>query len=121
MMHFLTIFGSTAAFFSIKNTFYVCNIVIFKRKFLDFALRAGTNPGTYPQNLISVFPYVFPYFLFFFPLIPRNLAFVTSPNIRSNNCITVFPTCGKTKSDGTTVHERHLLIKRNPTSDNVGR
>ena len=38
-------------FLALKNTFYVCNIVIFKRKFLDFALRAGTNPGTYPKTL----------------------------------------------------------------------
>ena len=94
-MHFLTIFGSTAAFFSIKNTFYVCNIVIFKRKISWFCPEGWYQSRHIPQNLISVFPYVFPYFLFFFPLIPRNLAFVTSPNIRSNNCVTVFPTCGK--------------------------
>ena len=61
-MHFLTMFGSTAAIFSIKSTFYVCNMVIFNRKFLDFALRAGTNPGNTPN---PYFPYVIPYFLFF--------------------------------------------------------
>lgn len=47
-------------------------MVIFNRKFLDFAVRAGTNPGTYPQNLISLCHSLFPFF--YFPLIPRNLA-----------------------------------------------
>ena len=37
-------------------------MVIFKRKFLDFSLRAGTNPGNTPN---PYFPYAIPYFLFF--------------------------------------------------------